>query len=189
MEEGNGNLWISELAFATLGKGGGKREIKGKRESAHKGNGKREEMEKTHHAAIWRIFLSTGIAVILLDQLTKYWAASLTAPIPLTSFLLLRLSTNTGAAFSTFTAYPKLLTLITAAAVIGIPLLVKKVQEERMPLGLIWGGATGNLIDRLTLGAVRDFISFSFWPSFNVADAAITIGVIVLLWQEWRKHA
>src|SRR3989344_4034282 len=145
---------------------------------------------KAAQTSTWQKFFITGAAIVLLDQLTKDGAASLAQPITLTSFFALRFSTNTGAAFSTFTQYPILLTLIAAAAVIGIPFLLRKVKPaEILLLGFIWGGALGNLLDRLLLGSVRDFIAFSFWPSFNVADAAITIGVVWLLWMEWGKKA
>lgn len=50
-----------------------------------------------------------------------------------------------------------------------------------LPTGLLVGGAVGNLVDRVALGEVRDFVSVSVWPAFNVADAAITVGVVVLL--------
>ena len=62
-----------------------------------------------------------------------------------------------------------------------------------MPMGLslVLGGALGNVIDRLTYGAVVDFLSFHaagyFWPAFNVADSAITTGVTLLLWQQFRQ--
>jgi signal peptidase II len=51
-----------------------------------------------------------------------------------------------------------------------------------MPLGLLAGGAVGNLVDRVASGAVTDFIDFSWWPAFNVADMAITAGVLSMLW-------
>lgn len=53
--------------------------------------------------------------------------------------------------------------------------------------GIVVGGAVGNLADRLAFGFVRDFIDFAFWPSFNVADAAITIGGIGIIVYLWRK--
>lgn len=54
-------------------------------------------------------------------------------------------------------------------------------------IALILGGAVGNLIDRAFLGFVRDFIAFTFWPTFNIADMAITVGAIGLLIYLWKK--
>ena len=51
-----------------------------------------------------------------------------------------------------------------------------------LPTGLLLGGAAGNLIDRIRLGAVTDFIKFPHWPAFNVADICVTFGVISLIW-------
>ena len=107
-------------------------------------------------------FVFPALIVLVLDQLTKYWAAT-SPPIPLSTFLSLRLSFNPGAAFSSFTAYAALLTFVGIAAVIGIPFLLHSMRGSGfVPLGLIWGGAIGNLMDRLLFGAVRDFIAFSF---------------------------
>lgn len=144
-------------------------------------------MQKSERVLQWTTLLAIAAAVVLLDQLTKYGAATLDAPMPITKFFSLQFSTNTGAAFSTFTAYPQLLTLIALAAVIGIPFLFRRMPTAALSLSLIWGGAAGNLIDRLTIGAVRDFIAFSFWPSFNVADAAITVGVLWIILIEWKE--
>lgn len=139
----------------------------------------------------WRYFglrfALPGALVVAADQLTKYWAAGLVAPISLTSFLSLRFSTNTGAAFSMFTQYPQLLMFIAAAFVIGLLFFLPRMKPAILiPIAFIWGGALGNLIDRLLLGAVRDFIAFTFWPSFNIADSAITVGVGWLIFAEWR---
>lgn len=56
-------------------------------------------------------------------------------------------------------------------------------KTQAIGLGLIGAGALGNFVDRIFLGHVRDFIDFSFWPTFNAADSLITIGVILLIWQ------
>ena len=64
---------------------------------------------------------------------------------------------------------------------------IPKKKHIIMLVGLLVGGAIGNLIDRFVYGFVRDFIAFSFWPAFNVADMAITIGGIGLVIYLWRK--
>tara|TARA_Y100000758_G_C15942033_1_gene382735 strand:+ start:145 stop:642 length:498 start_codon:yes stop_codon:yes gene_type:complete len=93
--------------------------------------------------------------------------------------------TNTGAAFGLFQEAGLFLIL---ASIVGIALVsfyfLRPVLKNslRFALGLILGGACGNLIDRAIKGEVPDFIKFPEWPTFNVADSAITIGVVLLLW-------
>ena len=57
-----------------------------------------------------------------------------------------------------------------------------------LPTGLLVGGAAGNLIDRIRLGSVTDFIKLPHWPAFNVADIAVTVGVVTLLWVLEKKQ-
>lgn len=70
-----------------------------------------------------------------------------------------------------------------------------KLTEHLIAWGLIMGGALGNALDRIFIGTVTDFAHFGipgttlFWPAFNVADAALTIGAIVIIWHAWRKEA
>ena len=80
--------------------------------------------------------------------------------------------------------------IVFAAAVsVFLILRYKTFSVELQPvLGLVLGGAIGNLLDRLLYGAVIDFIDFHFWPAFNVADSAITIAVVLLLWREFRPN-
>ena len=92
---------------------------------------------------------------------------------------------NSGVAFSFFSGGGWLLIVIGVAAVAA--LLTFFLTHVRRPLawlptGLLLGGAVGNLIDRLRAGAVTDFIQLPHWPAFNIADMAITIGVIVLVY-------
>jgi signal peptidase II len=63
-----------------------------------------------------------------------------------------------------------------------------KLREHYLAWGLIAGGAVGNALDRIFIGTVTDFINFHFWPAFNVADSALTIGVILLAWHAFRKE-
>lgn len=91
---------------------------------------------------------------------------------------------NPGAAFGILQNWGHLLALISLVVVFA---LVKfRLQRSRsrllaVALGLLLGGATGNLIDRLTIGAVFDFLDFHPWPVFNLADAAVTLGGGLLL--------
>jgi signal peptidase II len=92
---------------------------------------------------------------------------------------------NSGVAFSLFSSGGALVLVFTLAA---LALLVGYFawRPERpmlwLPTGLLVGGALGNLIDRVSSGAVTDFIKLPHWPAFNVADIAITFGVLALLW-------
>lgn len=128
------------------------------------------------------------VGVVVADQLTKWWAVSrLTGgPIHVIGTLDFELSRNTGASFSLFQGKGFVLVPV-AVAVVGVLL----VMAWRAPtagraaiLGLILGGALGNLTDRFFRGdhgAVVDFVALHFWPTFNVADASIVVGCLLLL--------
>lgn len=128
----------------------------------------------------------------MADQLTKVWAlAALTdGPVNLIGETLrFRLTRNPGAAFSSFAGGGTVLAVIAVIAAVAIALYLPKVELsiDRLALALIMGGALGNVADRMFRGdgfldgAVIDFIDLSFWPTFNVADSAISIGVVVMV--------
>lgn len=134
-----------------------------------------------------------GVAaiVVLVDQLTKWWAVNALSdnPIVITDFFQLRLTFNTGASFSILTQAGPVIAIV-AFGVIGMILFVlgdASRRIEAIALGMVLGGAVGNLVDRLFRGdgfldgAVVDFLDFSFFATFNVADASITCGVVLLL--------
>jgi signal peptidase II len=128
----------------------------------------------------------------VLDQLSKAWAEIALADGPIVvieGFLQFRLTYNTGAAFSMFSKGGPILAVI-AVGVIAIIMFVLKDASRRaeaVSLGMVLGGSIGNLTDRvfrgdgLLDGAVVDFIDFSFFATFNVADMGITLGVGLLL--------
>ena len=130
--------------------------------------------------------------MVALDQLTKWWAVNELADGPIVlidDFLQLRLLFNTGASFSILTNAGPILAIV-AFGVIGLIVYVlgeASRRVEAVALGFVLGGAVGNLIDRLFRGdglldgAVVDFIDFDFFATFNVADAAINVGVALLL--------
>lgn len=145
-----------------------------------------------------RSSLGVGIAllvaafIVVADQLTKAWVvASLDGDSVnlLGEFLQFRVTRNTGAAFSVFTGYGRLLGVLAVGIAIVVVAAIPRVDRslERVALAMVAGGAVGNLVDRIFRGdgildgAVVDFIDFSFFPAFNVADSAITIGVVLLL--------
>lgn len=140
------------------------------------------------------IFPITALIILILDQLTKSIVSgtmSLQQSIPLIKNILhLTYTTNTGAAFGILKNMNYLLTYITII-VIGIILYnYDKLPKNKFPqitAALILGGAIGNLISRIFLGHVIDFIDFRIWPSFNIADSAITTGAIGLIIYFWKK--
>ncbi len=132
------------------------------------------------------------IAVVAADQITKAWAVAglEDAPVSLIGeFLELSLTRNPGAAFSSFTGGGRFLAVVAMLIIVVVAAALPQASRrfEQVALALILGGAVGNLIDRFVRGdgvldgAVVDFIDFSFWPTFNVADSAITLGVVALL--------
>ena len=134
------------------------------------------------------IFYVLTIAVIICDQLTKYVVRE-TVPlyetyIEVGIFSIVH-GQNTGSAFGLFAGFTNFLII---ASLIGLALIlyffVKQASANlfvRIAVGLIVGGAVGNLIDRVKDGFVVDFISVGWWPAFNVADSAISIGMTAMV--------
>ncbi|MBT3916580.1 MAG: signal peptidase II [Rhodospirillaceae bacterium] len=132
---------------------------------------------------------------IVLDQATKWWILEgiMQPPriIPLTPFFNLLLTWNNGVSFGLFNNSNSLnAVLLSALAIVIVVFLffwLRKAESTRMAvgLGLIIGGALGNVIDRGLHGAVVDFLDFYIntlhWPAFNVADSCITVGAIILI--------
>lgn len=139
-----------------------------------------------------------AVAVIVLDQVTK---ALVRADIPVgqkdrvTGFLDLVHVRNDGVAFSAFGGKPIIVVGLIAVALVAL-LWYFSTHADRplvwLATGLLVGGAIGNITDRVLDGAVTDFVKFSHWPAFNVADIAINAGVVVLivaLFKEDRARA
>jgi signal peptidase II len=92
---------------------------------------------------------------------------------------------NTGVAFSMFSGGGPLVVIVALLALGALLAFFLTHLHRRLvwlPTGLLLGGAAGNLIDRIRLGAVTDFVELPHWPAFNLADACITVGVLVLVW-------
>ncbi len=146
-------------------------------------------------------WLGLSAIVIVLDQLTKSWVTSafrLDDSVTVTSFFNLVLAYNTGAAFSFLAGAGgwQRVFFIAIAVIASVVIIywLGKPQNHRlmnMALALILGGAIGNVIDRVRLGHVVDFIQVHaagyYFPAFNVADSAITIGAALLFWDSFRK--
>ncbi|MGD9786398.1 MAG: signal peptidase II [Sulfuricellaceae bacterium] len=151
----------------------------------------------------WMRWLTISAGVIVLDQITKYWitaAFQLGDKLPVLPSFNLVLAYNTGAAFSLLAdagGWQRVFfSLVAAAASTVIVFLLRRHPHQTLfslALALILGGALGNLIDRIALGHVIDFIQLYwrdyYWPAFNVADSAITGGAVLLVWDSFRKPA
>jgi signal peptidase II len=128
--------------------------------------------------------LILAAAVVAGDQASKRFVRSRADDLPWDLFAGFRidLTYNSGISFSRFAGRGNIVVVLVAAVVAGVGVaLVLSPPRYRPALGVILGGAVGNLIDRLRFeGAVVDFIGFFGWPSFNVADAAIVVGTVFL---------
>ncbi|MDO8567146.1 MAG: signal peptidase II [Dehalococcoidales bacterium] len=138
------------------------------------------------------VFFLVALVVLFADQFSKAWIRTHvhTGEVLFDiGFLRIIFIHNSGAAFGLF---PQLSTVLTVIAFIGIPTVIicALFAHRFLPfinnwagksaLGLVLGGTAGNLTDRLRIGYVTDFIDFKVWPTFNIADASITIGVIII---------
>lgn len=143
-----------------------------------------------------RAGLLTALAVALADQATKWamleWLQGIGHKLTVTPFFDLVLVYNRGASFGLFQTDspwgPRLLSGFSIVVIAGLLVWIWRTRERplALALGLIAGGAAGNLIDRLSLGHVVDFLDFHaggyHWPAFNLADSAITVGVAIVLY-------
>ena len=144
-----------------------------------------------------------AVLVAVLDQLTKYWVSAsmdYAGVRAVASFFNLVLTHNKGAAFSFLASASGwqrgffIVIALIAIVVIGV-LLARHAGEKLfcLSLALILGGALGNVIDRIALGHVVDFLDFHFagwhWPAFNLADSAITAGAVLLVADSFRPAA
>lgn len=135
------------------------------------------------------IYVLTALITLILDQLSKcYVLANFElhhSSSVIGNFLSITYSTNTGGAFSILNKYPIFFILLSTLLMIGAIVYIKRILDlpnlYQFALGLILGGAAGNLIDRFRFGSVIDFIDFSFWPTFNVADIGISVGVSLMV--------
>lgn len=136
----------------------------------------------------WLVPAALGAAVLAADQLAKGWAATALRDRTIHligDWLNLVYGQNTGVAFGMFQNMPRLFTMtsimITAGAVYAyVAHLPNRVPWVQVAAGLILGGAVGNIVDRLRHGYVVDFIQVGWWPVFNLADSAISVGVTML---------
>ena len=138
---------------------------------------------------------SVAAVVLVADQVTKALvrsSISLGESRHLIPGVTLVHAQNSGIAFSLFSG-GQAGVIVVAAIVITAVLTYFARHRERpwmwLACGMVFGGALGNLIDRLRVGQVTDFVKLPDWPAFNVADASITLGVLALLWVVGRGGA
>ncbi|MCD9622491.1 signal peptidase II [Rhabdothermincola salaria] len=143
------------------------------------------------------LFATVAIGWLLADQLTKSWAESalLTRNIDLVGSLRFNLAYNTGASFGLGSGYGAWISVV-ALVVVAILLWQGRSVGTRLgavALGMIVGGAIGNIVDRafrgddgFMSGDVVDFVDLQWWPIFNVADVGIVVGGILLVWSTLR---
>ena len=151
------------------------------------------------------IFFVTAAVIILLDQITKHYIDSYMSvgdsfPVIQGLFNITHVR-NPGAAFGIFSKSPEIfrtvfLIAVTSAAMVLILYYIRTNRERggllNLAMSLIFGGAIGNLVDRIRFGEVIDFLDFYIgshhWPAYNVADSAISTGaVLLLIAMIWKK--
>lgn len=131
------------------------------------------------------------VVALVLDRLTKFWVVRTLpfeepwAPIPaLDGWLNFTYIHNTGAAFGMFPQAGTLFAVVSAVVVVCLMIWYDRLPVQYMPvrlaIGLIAGGALGNLVDRIVTGYVVDFLHFRLFAIFNIADSSVTVGVVIL---------
>ncbi len=129
------------------------------------------------------------LSVVALDQITKNFIInylSLSDSVEVFPFLHIINIRNTGAAFGSFKGLGSgFFIVVSLVAILFVINLLRKRMYNFFGLSLVLGGAIGNLIDRIRYGKVVDFVDFNIgsfhWPAFNVADSALTVGIIIIL--------
>ncbi|MCH7555668.1 MAG: signal peptidase II [Proteobacteria bacterium] len=141
-----------------------------------------------------RLGLAVASVIVIADQIIKWWAIGLLAEQPygieVLPFFNLVLVWNQGISFGIFGGGllpPWLLGGVALAVALALVIWLRKAETRLLAatIGLVIGGALGNVVDRFRFGAVADFLDFHWagyhWPAFNLADAAISVGVVILL--------
>ncbi len=158
-------------------------------------------MNGTRHKGALGIGLVTATLVILADQASKWWASNTLAQKGITilpGFFDLDLVHNAGAAFGLFSTLDPdwRVGFLAGVAIVATTLLLVMLYRSEwlwttLGIGLVLGGALGNLIDRIRFGWVVDFLHVHWhdlsWPVFNLADCTISIGVAMLIWDGFRE--
>ncbi|MBI4508169.1 MAG: signal peptidase II [Deltaproteobacteria bacterium] len=156
----------------------------------------------------YKLFILIGFVILALDQITKYWARAALAKYGYAGFpvidgyWIMRLSFNTGSAFGLFNRPDwapwarVFLSVVGIGAFAAIIMILRRAHDSQKwvttALGLIAGGAVGNVIDRIFAGKVTDFIVWKYnvheWPAFNIADSALCVGVAIMFLDIGREQ-
>jgi signal peptidase II len=136
----------------------------------------------------WLGLASVAFAAVLADQVTKHIVVgtlSLDDSVHVAGPLSIHHVQNSGIAFGLFGSATAAITVVTGIAVVWMVVFFARSggRHPVLPaaLGLLIGGSMSNLVDRIRLGHVTDFIDFRYWPAFNLADSFIVLGVLILL--------
>lgn len=139
--------------------------------------------------------LAVAVIAIIADQLSKAWVRAEIDPGEIVAVLpgldLVHVA-NRGIAFGLLDEAGSIVIIIAGVALGGVLALILSTTSRPglwLPIGLLAGGAIGNLIDRVRVGYVTDFIDLPAWPSFNLADVEITVAVLILLYMYIREPA
>ena len=157
----------------------------------------REQGGDTHRRGRWMLLVyATAAIVVALDQAAKLAAVAWLRPldsVPLIGpWVSLTWATNTGGAFGVLSSSTTLLAIVATLVVVALIYTASRLGSGRLVavgVALVIGGAIGNLIDRVRVGYVIDYIDFHFWPVFNIADIAITIGAGLLVIAALTGHS
>ena len=148
-------------------------------------------------------WLWISLVVIVLDQITKVWASAsleLYESIAVMPFFNITLAHNTGAAFSFLAQaggwqrwfFTGIAVVVSVVIIVWMKRLPSGERMQAVALALVLGGALGNVIDRVIYGYVVDFLDVYYqqmhWPAFNIADSAITVGAVLLIWHSLFYH-
>lgn len=140
----------------------------------------------------WLLPLILGLSIFLADQCSKLWVVNTLGSVPhqrsitlMGDWLTLIYSRNSGVAFGLFPNMSQFFSFTSLLITLGLLYayayhLPNQSLSIQLALGMIIGGAIGNIADRVRLGYVVDFISVGWWPVFNLADSGITLGVSIL---------
>ena len=151
--------------------------------------------QRSEHQLLIRIGLPVAAAIIVFDQAAKFWIVlDVMVPpqtIEVSSFFNIVMVWNRGASFGLFSGHslwvPLILCAVAVVISVALAIWMHKARSRWLEtsLGMVIGGALGNAIDRVMYSAVADFLDFHIydyhWPAFNVADIAISVGVVMLL--------
>ncbi|HEY5976691.1 MAG TPA: signal peptidase II [Solirubrobacterales bacterium] len=146
-------------------------------------------------ARAWRLSGALCLVVLVLDQIAKAVVEDSLVPgeeVEVLGPIGLTLAHNSGVAFGLASGGDAVLIVFALAALAVVGYLL--ARDPRRPglwvaAGLVAGGALGNLVDRVRTGVVTDYLDIGSWPPFNIADVAITIGVVIFAWAYLREDA